>query len=107
MAVPSKLTSYFSAGRPVIAASDPSGITASEIRMAGAGVVVAADDPESLRAATLELRADPDRAAALGANGLRYRQTVLEEDAAIEKFADMLREITKIGDRTISANPTR
>lgn len=107
MAVPSKLTSYFSAGRPVIAATDPAGITASEIRMADAGLVVAADDPEALRAAALELRDDPDRAATLGANGLRYRQTVLEEDAAIEKFADMLHEITKIGDRTISANPTR
>lgn len=99
MAVPSKLTSYFSAGRPVIAATDPGGITAGEVRAANAGHVVPADDPEALRNAVLELRADPGSATALGANGLRYRQTVLEEDAAIEKFADMLYSVTGVGDR--------
>lgn len=54
----------------------------------------------------MELRADPNAAATLGANGLRYRQTVLEEDTAIEMFADLLFEITMIGDRT-PAHPTR
>ena len=32
MAVPSKLTSYFAAGRPVLAATDSTGITAQEVR---------------------------------------------------------------------------
>ena len=48
MAVPSKLTSYFSAGRPVLAATDADGVTAGEIRDAGAGVVVPAGDPAAL-----------------------------------------------------------
>lgn len=100
MAVPSKLTSYFQAERPVIAATDPSGITAGEIRSANAGIVVPAGDPEALRNAALELRANPDRAAALGANGLHYRQTVLDEETAITKFADMLYEVTGVGHRT-------
>ena len=99
MAVPSKLTSYFSSGRPVIAATDPNGITASEINAAEAGRVVPADDPAALLAAALELRAHPELAATLGANGLRYRQTVLREEIAIEKFASMLNEVTRIGDR--------
>lgn len=100
MAVPSKLTSYFQAERPVIAATDPSGITAGEVRAADAGLVVPAGDPEALRNATLELRANPDQAAAFGANGLRYRQTVLDEETAITMFADMLYEVTMTDDRT-------
>src|ERR1700759_4856220 len=48
MSVPSKLTSYFSAGRPVLAATDANGVTAREIRDAGAGVVVPAGDPAAL-----------------------------------------------------------
>jgi colanic acid biosynthesis glycosyl transferase WcaI len=107
MAVPSKLTSYFSAGRPVIAATDPSGITAGEVRAAAAGLVVPAGDPEELRNAALNLRADPDRAAAFGASGLRYRQTVLNEDTAIEKFTGMLHEVIRIGGRDPSGVPSR
>lgn len=107
MAVPSKLTSYFSAGRPVIAATDLNGITASEIRAAEAGRVVPADDPKALLNAALELRNTPDIAAALGANGQRYRQTVLNEETAIEKFAGMLQEVTRIGDRDSSSVPAR
>ncbi|OJV98173.1 MAG: glycosyltransferase WbuB [Microbacterium sp. 67-17] len=98
MAVPSKLTSYFQAERPVIAATDPSGITAAEVRAADAGLVVPAGDPEALRNAALELRANPDRATRFGVNGLHYRQTVLEEETAITKFADMLYEVTMTGD---------
>lgn len=100
MAVPSKLTSYFQAERPVIAATDPAGITAGEVRAAGAGLVVPAGDPEALRNAALELRANPDLAAAFGASGLHYRQTMLDEETAITKFADMLYEVTMVGDRT-------
>ena len=107
MAVPSKLTSYFSAGRPVVAATDLSGITASEISVAQAGRVVPADDPEALLDAALDLRADPESAARLGANGLRYRQTVLNEATAIEKFADMLREVINLGDLDSSDVPSR
>ena len=40
MSVPSKLTSYFSTGKPVLAAADPDGLTAAELSAAGAGVVV-------------------------------------------------------------------
>ena len=100
MAVPSKLTSYFQAERPVIAATDPTGITAGEIRAAGAGLVVPAGDPEALRIAARELRANPEQAAAFAANGLHYRQTALDEDAAVDKFAGVLYEVTMIGDRT-------
>ncbi|CAN5423471.1 glycosyltransferase family 4 protein [soil metagenome] len=90
MAVPSKLTSYFSAGRPVIASTDVGGITADEVRAADAGVVVPAGDPEALLEAVIALASDPGRAEHLGRNGRLYRKTVLDEESAINRFSEML-----------------
>ncbi|MBD8023745.1 glycosyltransferase family 4 protein [Microbacterium sp. Sa1CUA4] len=90
MAVPSKLTSYFSTGRPVLAATDHDGITAEEVAAAGAGLVVASDDPASLLAGALALRAQPEAARRHGENGLRYRQTVLDEETALDRLSEIL-----------------
>jgi glycosyltransferase involved in cell wall biosynthesis len=90
MAVPSKLTSYFSTGRPVLAATDETGITAEEVTTAKAGVVVPAGDPAKLLEAALSLGNDSARSTALGANGLNYRNTVLDETFAIDRFATLL-----------------
>lgn len=90
MAVPSKLTSYFSTGRPVLAATDAHGITAEEVKAAGAGAVVAAGDPAALLSAAIELGSDCRRADELGANGRHYRETVLDEASAISRFANLL-----------------
>jgi hypothetical protein len=40
MAVPSKLTFYFSSGKPILAATDTTGFTAGELAASGAGVCV-------------------------------------------------------------------
>ncbi|MGE3659652.1 MAG: glycosyltransferase [Mycolicibacterium sp.] len=93
MAVPSKLTSYFDAGRPVVAATDLGGITASEIAAAGAGTVVPAGDPEALLDAVLRVIANPTMAAQLGLNGRRYRDSMLGQEAAIERWASLIDEI--------------
>ncbi|GAA2081849.1 glycosyltransferase [Microbacterium hatanonis] len=90
MAVPSKLTSYFSTGRPVLAATDETGITAEEVTTAAAGVVVPAGNPSKLLEAALALGADEARSTELGANGLNYRNTVLDETFAIDRFATLL-----------------
>jgi len=90
MAVPSKLTSYFSAGRPVLAATDLTGITAEELRNAGAGVVVPAGDPHALIEGVRAIASDPARAREYGANGQRFRATVLDETTAIDAFDSML-----------------
>ncbi|MDQ1218290.1 glycosyltransferase [Microbacterium arborescens] len=97
MAVPSKLTSYFSTGRPVLAATDESGITAEEIRAAEAGVVVPAGSPSALLEAALSLGRDAARADALGASGRRYRETVLDESFAIDRFANLLVQLIRGG----------
>ena len=91
MAVPSKLTSYFNAGRPVLAATDLAGATAGEISEADAGCIVSAGNPQSLLDAALELGSDPLMSAKLGANGLRYRRVVLDQEVAIDKFAAWIR----------------
>ena len=90
MAVPSKLTSYFAAARPVVAATDAGGITASEIDSAGAGRVVAAGDPRALLEAIQNLGSDKDAAAHFGLNGQRYRETVLDQQTAIQAWAGLI-----------------
>lgn len=94
MAVPSKLTSYFAAGRPVLAATDPTGAAATEIMRAAAGVVVPAGDPAALVDGAIAIVADPDRSAQFGANGRHYRETVLDEATAVDRFDSLLRDLT-------------
>lgn len=96
MAVPSKLTSYFAAGRPVLAATDDTGITAQEVRSAEAGVVVAAGDPAALLDGVLTIAADKQAATRFGENGKRYRETVLDETFAIGRFDSLLADLIAI-----------
>jgi glycosyltransferase involved in cell wall biosynthesis len=86
MAVPSKLTSYFQSGTAVLAATDLEGITAEEVRTAGAGVVVASGQPEKLLNAAFELGKDKQALREFGAKGQIYARSFLSEDAAIRKF---------------------
>jgi colanic acid biosynthesis glycosyl transferase WcaI len=90
MSVPSKLTSYFDSGRPIIAATDPGGVTAAELAASNAGITVPSGRPEALVETVLRLREDPARAAELGSNGRRYRAEVLRESEAVDRFADTI-----------------
>lgn len=95
MAVPSKLTSYFDAKRPVLAAADPMGITASEIERANAGVVVPAGDPQALLAAALRLSQDADAANMYGAAAQRYCREMLTADTAMDAFDQVVRDVSR------------
>lgn len=90
MAVPSKLTSYFSTGLPVIAATDEGSVTAEEIETSGGGLRVNAGDPRALVEGALALAADPVRSQELGSAGRHYRNVVLGQEIAVEKFANTL-----------------
>ncbi|MCF6521862.1 glycosyltransferase [Streptomyces sp. JJ36] len=92
MSVPSKLTSYFAAGRPVVASVADGGGTAEEVRRSGAGVVVPAEDPGALLAAVHALAADPERAAALGAVGPVYAERELGRAAGLARHTALLDE---------------
>ncbi|WP_146234122.1 glycosyltransferase family 4 protein [Curtobacterium sp. MCPF17_046] len=93
MAVPSKLTSYFSTGLPVIAATDPGSVTESEVLLADAGLVVPAGDPQALLEAAESLASDAELAAKFGENGRRYRATRLTPRASFDTFTQLLQEL--------------
>jgi colanic acid biosynthesis glycosyl transferase WcaI len=93
MAVPSKLTSYFSTGVPVLAATAPSSTTAEEVAASGAGVCVVSGNPVRLAEAAKELCSDKGRAAALGSAGPRYCSDVLSEEQAIDGYEAWIRDL--------------
>ena len=95
MAVPSKLTSYFSTGLPVLAATEPGSTTAGEIEASGAGLRIEPGRPEALLATVLELAADPARSQAVGARGPAYCETVLGEKVALDAYDAWVRELAR------------
>lgn len=90
MSVPSKLTSYFNSGRPVLAATALDGTTAREVRSANAGVMVEAGNPAALLEAAGNLGSDREMCQVFGANGVKYSREVLSQEAAIAKFRRVL-----------------
>jgi len=95
MAVPSKLTSYFSTGRPVIVATDAGSITAEEIATARAGVRIDAGDPAELLRIALDLGLDKRAADEFGRNGAEFQRKVLSADAAITQFSVIISRLAK------------
>jgi colanic acid biosynthesis glycosyl transferase WcaI len=70
--IPSKLTSYFAAARPVLAVVNEASAAAAEVLRSGAGVLVDPGDPLGFTAAVALLRGDPAERARLGDAGLRF-----------------------------------
>lgn len=93
MAVPSKLTSYFSAGVAVLAATETTSTTAEEVRAAGAGVCVAAGDPDALVTAALRLGEDSGLRRRLGARGPAYCERLLSEEKALDAYDVWVRKL--------------
>jgi glycosyltransferase involved in cell wall biosynthesis len=58
MSLPSKITSYFRASRPVVAAVHPDGATARTLTGCGGALVTPPDDPPTLLAALCRLKED-------------------------------------------------
>ncbi|MFR9674958.1 glycosyltransferase family 4 protein [Streptomyces sp. TR06-5] len=106
MSVPSKLTSYFAAGRPVLASVAAAGGTAQEVRRSGAGVLVPPEDPAALAGAVRQLAADPDRAEELGARGPAYVDGRLSRTAGLARMTELLEEaLTADGSAAREARP--
>lgn len=97
MSVPSKLTTYFATGLPVVAAVDASSTTHEEVRASGSGPVVPAGDPAALVDAIEALAARPDAAAEHGAAGRAYRAAHLTPHAALDAFERTLARVTEVG----------
>jgi colanic acid biosynthesis glycosyl transferase WcaI len=93
MSLPSKLTSYFGAGRAVVAAASADSETAEEIGAAEAGIVVPPEDPRAFREAILSLRNDAGLAEKLGRHGQMFAENVLSPATVLaeyESFVDAL-----------------
>jgi glycosyltransferase involved in cell wall biosynthesis len=90
MSVPSKLTSYFATGLPIIAATNSESVTAEEIEESKAGIRVDPDRPELIVGAAMELRNNPEMARALGRKGLEFRRSYLDADSSLDSFHRLL-----------------
>ena len=95
MALPSKLTSYFAVGKPVLAATESRSATACEVNASSGGIVVRGGDPEALVHGVEILVADPALRARLGAAGKAFAQSILQPDAAIDGYESWCEELMR------------
>ena len=93
MSLPSKLTSYFASGRPVLGAVPDNGWTAAVLDASGAAVRVAPDAPAELLDAALALADDEERAVMLGKAATEYCYARYGAQAALDRYADLVREL--------------
>jgi len=93
MSMPSKLPTYFAAGRPVVAAVASDSETAHEVEGSGGGVVVPPGDPGALANAIRRVAADPDKRRRLGAAGRAYADERLSPPAALAEYERFLHRV--------------
>ncbi len=86
MCGPGKLTSYFAAGRPVLAATDPRSGAAAEVSASGGGTMVPAGDPSLLLKAATALADDGVARAEMSERGRAYAEATLTPDAAMRSY---------------------
>jgi len=87
MSLPSKLTSYFQAGMPVLAAVPTEGGTAGEVRRSGGGVVVPPEAPAALLEGIVTLAGDHDLRLALRRAASAYAYEQLASAPALAALA--------------------
>ena len=98
MAVPSKLTTYFNAAKPVLAATEADSTTAAELAISNAGIVVPPGVPEALVNGALLIAADPEAAERMGERGHRYAVEVLSSETAMDAFDRWIRKLAQRGE---------
>ncbi len=94
MSLPSKLTSYAAAGKPILAAVDPSGITANYLRDMHFGHIIESGSGANLVRAAQGLREDQPRLESLARASRRVHLTAYDKGAAYGRYqsfaADLL-----------------
>ncbi|WP_394550969.1 glycosyltransferase family 4 protein [Agromyces sp. MMS24-JH15] len=90
MSVPSKLTTYFASGLPVVAATVRTSTTAAVLGASQGGIRVEPGDPAALLEAVGKLGADPAMRRRFGEAGLAYRARMLDRETAIDMYAQVL-----------------
>jgi colanic acid biosynthesis glycosyl transferase WcaI len=90
MSLPSKLTAYCAAGRPIVAAVRADGATHGEITRSGAGLLVETDRPEQLLEEIDRLYRDPYLSHRLAEAGLSYASESLASPAALDRGEELV-----------------
>jgi colanic acid biosynthesis glycosyl transferase WcaI len=106
MALPSKLTAYFSAGRPIVAAVRPESEAAVEIRAAQAGVSCAPEEPAGMLRAIQDLADDPSLRARLGSSGAQYCRAHLESPAVLPQWVSFVESLAGTPGRRPVSSPS-
>jgi len=88
--VPSKVLSYFCAGRPVLAAIPPENLAARTIERAGAGLVVPPSDEEAFLVAAKQLRTDATLRASAGRRARAYAESTFDTAVIADRFQDVI-----------------
>ena len=83
MSLPSKLTSYFASGRPVVGLVAVGSETERELLLSGGAIVLSAGDSAGLAEQLLRLAASPALVANLGRCGHDFAESVLSPRAAL------------------------
>jgi len=91
-AVPSKVLSYFCAGKPVLLAAPSANLAAKTLIRAEAGIRVSPDDVDGFAAAARRLAADPAWRREFGQNARQYALTAFDIQAVCRRFECVLRE---------------
>lgn len=99
MSLPSKLTSYFAAGRPVVAAAAGGSETAREVSVSSGGIVAEPDRPPALLDALMRVASDPVLARYLGRRGRAWADSVLSEAAALHAYEQLVAAVLASGAR--------
>lgn len=93
--VPSKLYGILAAGRPYIAATDPSSEPAAIAREGGCGLVTAPGDPAALAAAILSLYDNPATTREMGIQARRVARQ-FDRRVAVQAYHDLFERVAAI-----------
>ena len=106
MSLPSKVTSYLAAGRPVVAAVAAGGATAALVGRSGAGVLAEAGNPGDILRAIASVRDDPATAERLGTAGRRFAASELSSHDGLARSADFVERLAVGSAGVDAADPT-
>ena len=97
MSLPSKLTSYLVAGRPILAAVGDGGATSRELtRTGGAALVVPPGDPAAFVDGVRRLYSNPDLCEVMAMAGRTYADQTLGKDVATARLEVLLHECLSV-----------
>ena len=88
-----KVFEYIAAGRPILAVVPPDGAAAQLIRETGAGVVVAPDDVDAIKAALVELHSRFANGGLASVQLAKPDEERLSRRARVEEMASLLRSV--------------